>query len=214
MAFRKLSFIDQCLSEIDHFLHSVILPATSSARPSPAESFEEADLSEKEARHVRGLMRVDHTGEICAQALYRGQAFVAKDMKTKVHLYQAASEEYDHLAWCEARLNALSAKKSLLNPLWYLGSFTIGAAAGCISDKISYGFVMETEKQVMRHLESHLRELPIQDRKSRAVLAQMYEDEKSHATQAECAGGIKLPLALRGIMKLQSKVMTTLVYRV
>lgn len=158
-------------------------------------------------------MRVDYTGEICAQGLYRGQASVAKSAQTKEHLYHAANEEYDHLAWCAERLEELGAKPSLLNPFWYWASFGIGATAGSISDSLSYGFVVETEKQVMKHLDSHLKNLPVNDNRSREILKQMYLDESDHAIEAEKAGGKKLPKPVKAIMKLQSKVMTTLAYR-
>ncbi|WP_440994391.1 2-polyprenyl-3-methyl-6-methoxy-1,4-benzoquinone monooxygenase [Cysteiniphilum litorale] len=208
------SFLDQCLGELQHFVKSVVLPAKNPMSVTPAHDMNEPELDATESKHVAGLMRVDHTGEICAQALYRGQAFVAKEHETRTHLHHAAEEEYNHLSWCETRLNDLDAKKSLLNPLWYVGSFSIGAVAGLISDKVSYGFVIETEKQVMRHLEAHLNELPAQDEKSRVILMQMYKDEQSHADEAALAGGVEFPLWAKLIMKAQSKVMTTLAYRI
>ncbi len=213
MSFRQYSFIDQCISEVDHLFKSVFMEAKHNTRTSPAEALAEGELDHTEKSHVAGLMRVDHTGEVCAQALYRGQAFVAKDKATKAHLYHAADEEYDHLSWCEQRLTELDAKKSLLNPLWYIGSFTIGAAAGLISDKVSYGFVAETEKQVMNHLSEHLSSLPVQDEKSKAILQAMYEDEKSHAKEAVLAGGMELPFPVKMLMTLKSKVMTTIAYK-
>ncbi|WP_151192887.1 2-polyprenyl-3-methyl-6-methoxy-1,4-benzoquinone monooxygenase [Cysteiniphilum sp. JM-1] len=211
---RRHSFLDQCLGELQHFVKSVVLPAKNPMSVTPAHDMNEPELDATESKHVAGLMRVDHTGEICAQALYRGQAFVAKEHETRTHLHHAAEEEYNHLSWCETRLNDLDAKKSLLNPLWYVGSFSIGAVAGLISDKVSYGFVIETEKQVMRHLEAHLNELPVQDEKSRVILMQMYKDEQSHADEAALAGGVEFPLWAKLIMKAQSKVMTTLAYRI
>ncbi|WP_116963225.1 2-polyprenyl-3-methyl-6-methoxy-1,4-benzoquinone monooxygenase [Fastidiosibacter lacustris] len=214
MTFRNYSFLDQCLSELQHFIKSVVLPAKNPSIETPAQNISEHDLNENEKQHVAGLMRVDHTGEICAQALYRGQAFVARNLDTKAHLHHAAEEEYNHLSWCETRLEELEARKSLLNPFWYIGSFTIGATAGFVSDKVSYGFVIETEKQVMSHLEKHLLELPMQDKKSKAILIKMYEDEKEHADQAKLAGGLELPMWAKLIMKVQSRVMTTLAYRI
>lgn len=214
MSMRRHSFLDQCLGELQHFVKSVVLPATNPMSVTPALDMNEPELDATESKHVAGLMRVDHTGEICAQALYRGQAFVAKEHETRVHLHHAAEEEYNHLSWCETRLNDLDARKSLLNPLWYVGSFSIGAVAGLISDKVSYGFVIETEKQVMRHLEAHLNELPAQDEKSRVILMQMYKDEQSHADEAALAGGVEFPLWAKLIMKAQSKVMTRLAYRI
>ncbi len=214
MSMRRHSFLDQCLGELQHFVKSVVLPATNPMSATPALDMNEPELDATESKHVAGLMRVDHTGEICAQALYRGQAFVAKTHETRAHLHHAAEEEYDHLSWCETRLDDLDAKKSLLNPLWYIGSFSIGAVAGLISDKVSYGFVIETEKQVMRHLEAHLNELPTHDEKSRVILMQMYKDEQSHADEAALAGGVEFPLWAKLIMKALSKVMTTLAYRI
>ena len=214
MSMRRHSFLDQCLGELQHFVKSVVLPAKTPMSATPALDMNEPELDATESKHVAGLMRVDHTGEICAQALYRGQAFVAKEHETRTHLHHAAEEEYNHLSWCETRLEELDAKKSLLNPLWYIGSFSIGAVAGLISDKVSYGFVIETEKQVMRHLETHLNELPAADEKSRAILMQMYKDEQSHADQAALAGGMEFPLWAKLIMKTQSKIMTSLAYRI
>lgn len=213
MSFRQYSVLDRILTEADHFVKSVVRPVQSTTRTSPAEGVDEAKLSEEETRHVAGLMRVDHTGEICAQALYRGQAVVAKGEATRAHLHHAADEEYDHLGWCETRLEQLGANKSVFNPLWYCGSFTIGAVAGMISDKVSYGFVVETEKQVMVHLEEHLQQLPQHDKKSKAILQQMKLDEQMHADSAKAAGGIELPIWVKLIMKAQSKVMTTVAYR-
>lgn len=214
MSLRRHSFLDQCLGEIQHFVKSVILPAKNPMSPTPAIDMDEPELDAIESRHVAGLMRVDHTGEICAQALYRGQAFVAEEHKTRMHLQHAAEEEYKHLSWCETRLDELDTKKSLLNPMWYVSSFTIGVAVGLISDKVSYGFVIETEKQVMRHLAMHLNALPVQDEKSRIILMQMYKDEQSHANEALLSGGVEFPLWAKLIMKAQSKVMTTLAYRI
>ena len=214
MSMRCHSFLDQCLVELQHFVKSVVLSAKNPMLTTPALDMNEPELNATESKHVAGLMRVNHTGEICAQALYRGQAFVAKEHETRAHLHHAAEAEYNHLAWCETRLEDLDAKKSLLNPLWYIGSFAIGAAAGLISDKVSYGLVIETEKQVMRHLEAHLNELPAQDEKSRLILIQMYKDEQSHADKAALAGGVEFPFWAKLMMKVQSKVMTTLAYRI
>ncbi len=205
--------LDQILGALDHWLKTTTVPATNSQRPSPANEQPEATLSKQDQQHVAGLMRVDHTGEVCAQALYRGQAAVAKTQAARDHLNHAAAEEYDHLAWCQQRLTELEAKTSHLNAFWYLGSFTIGATAGMVSDAISYGFVVETEHQVMKHLDQHLKQLPCQDQKSRAILQQMYQDESEHAHSAQVAGGKRLPLPVRLIMKAQSKVMTTIAYR-
>ena len=209
---RRLSFLDKIVDEIDTYarLKNHIDEPT---RKSPSKNFENGVMTEDDIKHSAGLMRVDHTGEICAQGLYRGQASVAKTAKTKDHLYHAADEEYDHLKWCGERLEELDAKQSLLNPFWYWASFGIGATAGSISDSLSYGFVIETEKQVMNHLDEHLKTLPVNDNRSREILKQMYIDESEHAVEAEKAGGKKLSFVTRGVMKLQSKVMTTLAYR-
>ncbi len=209
---RKLSFLDSILGEVDNYVKLSKVPLKASV-DSPSMAISDGDLSEEDKKHSAGLMRVDYTGEICAQGLYRGQASVAKSAETKAHLYHAAEEEYNHLAWCDGRLKELHAQPSFLNPFWYWGSFAIGATAGSISDKLSYGFVIETEKQVMNHLDHHLKSLPINDNRSREILKQMYIDESEHAVEAEKAGGVKLPFPVRVVMKLQSKVMTTLAYR-
>ncbi|AJI48103.1 2-polyprenyl-3-methyl-6-methoxy-1,4-benzoquinone monooxygenase [Francisella philomiragia] len=209
---RKLSFLDRVVEEIDSYARFTKHPLNPN-RKSPSANTVDGQLSDNDKKHAAGLMRVDYTGEICAQGLYRGQASVAKSAQTKEHLYHAADEEYDHLAWCAERLEELGAKPSLLNPFWYWASFGIGATAGSISDSLSYGFVVETEKQVMKHLDSHLKNLPVNDNRSREILKQMYLDESEHAVEAQKAGGKKLPKPVKAIMKLQSKVMTTLAYR-
>lgn len=210
---RKLSFLDRVVEELDCY-KKFTKATVASVRQSPSFKIESKYLlNQDEIKHSEGLMRVDYTGEICAQGLYRGQASVAKSAETKVHLYHAAEEEYDHLSWCGERLEELGAKPSFLNPFWYWASFGIGATAGSISDSLSYSFVVETEKQVMRHLDEHLENLPINDKRSREILKQMRIDEEEHAKEAEKAGGKKLPAPIRVIMRLQSKVMTTLAYR-
>ena len=209
---RKLSFLDRVIEELDSYARFTKAPLNPN-RKSPSNNAVDGKLSDDEKRHAAGLMRVDYTGEICAQGLYRGQASVAKLAETREHLYHAANEEYDHLAWCGERLQELDARPSLLNPFWYWASFGIGATAGSISDSLSYSFVIETEKQVMKHLDSHLKSLPINDNRSREILKQMYIDESEHAVEAEKTGGKKLPKPVKVIMKLQSKVMTTLAYR-
>ena len=209
---RKLSFLDRVVEELDcyaKFTKSSLKPT----RKSPSQGIVEGKFNLNEKNHIAGLMRVDYTGEICAQGLYRGQASVAKSDETKAHLYHAADEEYDHLAWCGERLEELDAQPSLLNPFWYWASFGIGATAGSISDSLSYSFVIETEKQVMKHLDEHLKNLPENDSRSREILKQMRIDEEKHAEEAEKAGGKKLPTSIKAIMKLQSKVMTSLAYK-
>lgn len=154
------------------------------------------------------LMRVNHSGEVCAQALYLGQALVARDPKIEATLNEAAQEEQTHLEWCRARIEALNGKPSLLNPLWALGSFGIGVTAGLMGDKISLGFLAETEHQVVRHIDKHLTLLPSEDHKSREILLKMREDELRHATNALHAGGVQFPTVIRGLMNCASKIMT------
>lgn len=209
---RNYSLLDKLLIEFEHAAKTLLIKAPKSQRQNPADPLENTTLSKTESQISASLMRVDHTGEICAQALYRGQAFVAKSENTRAHLWQAADEEHDHLAWCQKRLNQLNSHTSFLNPFWYSGSFFIGVTAGFISDKLSYSFVVETEKQVMKHLDDHLNRLPENDHQSYAILEQMHKDEAEHAQNAENFGGRRLPLPIRLIMKIQSKVMTTTAY--
>jgi len=209
----KLSPLDKILTEIDHTVKTIFNSSITSSRSNPSASIpENRALNGKEIKHASGLMRVDHTGEICAQALYRGQAFTAKSEETRANLLDSADEENDHLSWTQERLDELDSHKSYLNPFWYTASFTIGATAGLISDKISYGFVMEVEHQVMTHLDNHIKELPVNDTKSRVILQQMHKDESQHAINAEKNGGIKLPFPIKILMKLQSKIMTKTAY--
>jgi ubiquinone biosynthesis monooxygenase Coq7 len=174
----------------------------------------EGELDDSDRRHAAGLMRVNHTGEVCAQALYSGQAAVARDDATRKQLMAAAQEETDHLAWCAERLNALHSRPSLLNPLWYAGSFAIGAAAALVSDKISLGFVVETERQVEAHLGEHLQKLPDADARSRAVVVQMQADEARHGELAKKAGGVELPQPIPALMRFASAVMKAVEYRI
>jgi len=171
-------------------------------------------MSAAEKKHAAGLMRVNHAGEVSAQGLYSGQALTARLPDVREKMERAALEENDHLEWCERRLEELGSHKSLLNPLWYFGSFAIGAAAGIAGDKWSLGFVAETEHQVIKHLDEHLESLPEQDAKSRAVVEQMKEDEAHHATVALQHGGAELPEPVKKVMGLTSKVMTTLAYKI
>jgi ubiquinone biosynthesis monooxygenase Coq7 len=184
------------------------------ARPSPAVLKNETELSESETRHVAGLMRINHTGEVCAQALYQGQALTARLPQVRQAMEQAADEEIDHLAWCEQRIRQLGSHTSVLNPLFYGLSFGIGASAGLISDRISLGFVAATEDQVCKHLDDHLGQLPAEDEKSRAILEQMREDEAQHSTAAIAAGGLRFPAPIKFGMSLVSKVMTKATYRI
>jgi len=213
MNVRTLSPLDRLLAGIERALETVA-GAPEAARPSPAVALEEASLDEQERRHAAGLMRVNHTGEVCAQALYDGQAALARDAATREHLQHAADEETDHLAWCAQRLRELDSRPSLLNPLWYAGSYAIGAAAALVGDRVSLGFVVETERQVEAHLEEHLQRLPPQDERSRAVLARMQGDEVRHAENAKARGGIDLPFPIPGLMHLSSRVMKSVAYRI
>ena len=210
---RTLSPLDRLQAGVERALETVA-GAPEAARPSPAATIEDAALDDQERRHAAGLMRINHTGEVCAQALYDGQAALARDEDTRRHLQHAADEETDHLAWCAQRLRDLDSRPSLLNPLWYAGSYAIGAAAALVGDKISLGFVVETERQVEAHLEDHLQRLPAQDERSRAVLAQMQADEVRHADNARARGGIDLPFPIPGLMHLSSLVMKTVAYRI
>jgi len=208
---RNLTLTDRLLSQADMALRAIMAKPPSS-RPNPAATLPEAELDEHERRHVGGLMRVNHAGEVSAQGLYQGQALTARLQDVRDKMEQAATEENDHLAWCEQRLEEVQARKSLLNPVWYAGSFVIGATAGAIGDKWSLGFVAETEHQVVRHLDEHLSSLPARDGKSRAILEQMKTDEKHHATTALQHGGVELPWPAKKLMKLMSRVMTRTAY--
>lgn len=207
-----LPTLDELITGFDTALRTLVAPA-SSARPHPDASLDEAVMSSAEKQHAAGLMRVNHCGEVCAQALYQGQALTARDPATREALRHAAHEEVEHLAWTERRLHDLGSHKSLLNPFWYAGSLAIGVTAGVIGDKWNLGFLAETERQVGAHLQSHLQKLPQQDARSRAVVAQMYTDEMSHALTAESLGGAPLPALVKIFMKASSKLMTTLSYR-
>lgn len=206
---RTMSFLDAFISEVDNALRTVLPPSKRvSTRHSPAVEIEDNPLSLREKKHVAGLMRVNHAGEVCAQALYQGQALTAQLTHIKQQMSDAAAEEVDHLAWCEERLYELGSKPSLLNPIWYSGSILLGALAGFAGDKVSLGFVAETERQVTAHLKHHLQKLPAQDKKSQAILKQMQMDEEQHATAAIESGGIELPTPIKRIMSLVSKLMT------
>lgn len=213
MNVRTLSPFDRLLDRCERALEAIAgMPVAQ--RPSPASGIAEANLDDAERRHVAGLMRVNHTGEVCAQALYFGQAALARDADNRAHLLEAASEETDHLAWCAERLQQLDSRPSLLNPLWYAGSYAIGAAAALAGDPLSLGFVVETERQVETHLAEHIERLPAQDERSRAVLTQMQTDEVRHAQAAQQRGGIDLPFPLPKLMHLSSLVMKTVAYRI
>jgi len=185
-----------------------------SARPLPGANLAEPELTPEERRHAGGLMRVNHTGEVCAQALYAAQAMVARDPVVKARFMAAAREEEDHLAWTQARLDDLAQGPSLLNPLWYAGAFAIGTLAGLAGDRANLGFVVETERQVEEHLTAHMDELPARDTKSRAIVDRMREDEARHGAMAYEAGARVLPFPLRGAMRLAADVMRAVAYRV
>jgi ubiquinone biosynthesis monooxygenase Coq7 len=210
---RRYSPLDRFIGEADRVLRTLAPNAMQAARPSPAGTRQESSLNDEERRHAAGLMRINHTGEVCAQALYQGQALTARLPHVRQEMAQAAREEEDHLAWCESRVNELGAQTSVLNPLWYGMSFCIGAAAGIAGDKWSLGFVAETEKQVCAHLEGHLAQLPLQDEKTRAIITQMYTDEDHHRQMAIAAGAAELPAPVKGIMSLVAKVMTSTAYK-
>ncbi|WMJ08410.1 2-polyprenyl-3-methyl-6-methoxy-1,4-benzoquinone monooxygenase [Nitrosomonas sp. sh817] len=199
--------IDKLIIGFDSALRTLLTPAQT-VRPVPGNELPEADLTEVEKRLSCALMRINHVGEVCAQALYQGQGLTARNEVVQQTLMQAAREETEHLAWTERRIAELGGRKSLLNPLWYGGSFTIGVVAGLLGDKWNLGFLAETEHQVEEHLAGHLQRLPDQDEKSRAIVAQMKIDEASHATMALSYGGAELPLPIKITMKLGSKVMT------
>jgi ubiquinone biosynthesis monooxygenase Coq7 len=210
---RHYTLLDRALISADNALRTVLARTPAAGRTSPGEAEPEANLSETERRHAAGLMRVNHAGEVAAQALYQGQSLGARDNTVAEKMAQAAREEQDHLAWCQQRLDELGSQPSALTPFWYVGSFAIGAIAGAVGDKWSLGFVVETEKQVVDHLDDHLRTLPSTDRKSRRVVEQMKEDELAHATAALRAGAAELPGPARLLMRITSKVMTKTAYR-
>ena len=205
--------MDNLIAGFDHTLRT-LTGTVSSTRPYPASGVAEGALSEEERRHSAGLMRVNHTGEVCAQALYQAQAITARDADVRQRFSEAAREEEEHLAWTQRRLSELNARTSLLNPLWFAGSFGIGLAAGLAGDRTNLGFVVETERQVEEHLTGHIDRLPERDGKSRAVVAQMRDDEARHGAYARDAGGSDLPWPIRALMRASAKIMTTTAYRV
>ncbi len=211
---RRLSFVDKLICNADQALRTLVPTAANAVVPSPAEKKDYAELSDQEQKHIAGLMRINHTGEVCAQALYQGQALTAKLPEIREEMEQAAQEEVDHLVWCEERLNQLGSRTSLLNPVFYAASFSIGAAAGLAGDKWSLGFVAATEDQVCKHLTEHLSQLPEKDEKSRAILEQMLEDEAEHGSNALAAGGHEFSTPAKKLMTAMSKVMTQTTYRI
>ncbi len=210
---RILNLIDHCIINADNMLRTIYPPQKRhTERESPANQFAEPILSHDERQHIAGLLRVNHAGEVCAQALYQGQAITAKLETTRTQMNLSAQEERDHLGWCEQRLKELKNKPSLLNPVWYAGSLLLGICAGLIGDSWSLGFVAETERQVTAHLMRHIERLPLQDQKTHAILSQMKMDEEKHAEIAINAGAKELPLLLKQLMYFTSKLLTTSSY--
>lgn len=205
---------DKLFNEFDRFLKIVSIDPKPPKINTPQSDFTDCKLTNIEKKNIQGLMRINHTGEVCAQALYFGQALFAKDIKTHQHLIKAASEEHDHLYWCQERLNDLDSTTSSLNHFWYVNSFILGAFAALLGDKISYGFVIEIEKQVEDHLQEHLDQIPESDIKTRAILTQMKLDEIRHGQDARDAGGVDLPVFVKSAMTQMSKLMKFLVYRI
>ena len=214
MRTRDLTPIDRLLIGLNNALRTVAAPAGQSPRANPAADIDDGDLDDAEKKHAAGLMRVNHAGEVAAQGLYQGHAVVARDTEIEAQMQRAADEEFDHLAWCEQRLEELGEKPSVLSPVWYGGSFLIGAASGVLGDQWSLGFIAETERQVCEHLDSHLDGLPEDDARSRAIVMQMRDEEAEHGDNAVEAGAAELPSPLKHLMKLTARIMTTTAYRV
>lgn len=213
MSHRHYSLLDELLSKADNSLKTLTTGANKAARVLP-KTQNNISLNEKQRKHIAGLMRINHTGEVCAQALYQGQALTAKNREVREAMQTAADEEIDHLVWCEERLAELGSHTSYLSPVFYGLSFGIGAITGAISDKVSLGFVEATEDQVCKHLQDHLQQVPESDEKTRAILAQMLIDEASHAEMALQQGGVEFPRSVKAAMTLMSKVMTRTTYRI
>lgn len=212
---RSLSLVDQCLAGFDRALKTVAGGTPAAQRHSPAVAINKSgQLSAAERKHVAGLMRVNHTGEVCAQALYQGQALGARSKAVREAMRNAALEEEDHLAWCEQRINELQSHTSYLNPLWYGLSFSMGALAGALGDRVSLGFIAATEDQVCEHLQEHLRRLPPDDQKSRAIIEQMLVDEAQHSEHAMESGGQAFPQPVKRAMSRLAQVMTRSSYRI
>ena len=212
MQSRRLTPLDRFLASASNALRTVAAPAGRPARSNPSENIEDADLDDKQRAHAAGLMRVNHAGEVAAQALYQGHAMVARDKAIEDQMQRAADEEFDHLAWCEHRIHELGYEPSRLRPIWYAGAYAIGAASGMLGDKWSLGFIAETEKQVCTHLESHLHKLPSEDAKSRAIVEKMRDEEAAHGENAVDAGAAVLPWPVVRMMRATAKVMTKTAY--
>ena len=212
MTNRELSAIDRLLAGANDALRTIAAPAGQATRPSPTTAVAAGELNATQRSHAAGLMRVNHAGEVAAQALYKGHAAVARDSTVEAQMQQAADEEFDHLAWCEQRLHELGEIPSRLSPLWYTGAFAIGAASGMLGDKWSLGFIAETERQVCDHLDSHLQGLPEADAKSRAIVTQMRDEEHKHGEDAVAAGAAELPRPVKQLMRVTAKIMTRTAY--
>ncbi len=212
---RDYSPADRLLMRLQQGLQTLTAAAAAPPRgaPYPAENVPDAHLDTPDRRHAAGLMRINHAGEVSAQALYHGQALVSRDPAIRRHLLHAADEERAHLQWCEARLDELGERPSRLSPFWYVGSFAIGAAAGLAGDRWNLGFVEETERQVVEHLEDHLEQLPKDDQRSRAIVEAMKQDEARHGDEAAAAGAHPLPLPVKALMKRVARVMKFGAYR-
>ncbi|MFL9881073.1 2-polyprenyl-3-methyl-6-methoxy-1,4-benzoquinone monooxygenase [Herbaspirillum rhizosphaerae] len=208
-----MQFVDQLITDLDKALR-VVSGVVASSRPNPAAQIGDSAMSDAEKLHSAGLMRVNHVGEVCAQALYDAQGRFAQAQALKQQFAHAGIEEEDHLAWTAERLRELGSHTSLLNPLWYVGSYVLGTIAARVGDARNLGFVAETERQVELHLISHLEKLPPQDAKSRAIVDQMRKDEVEHGKAAKALGAAEMPAPIRGVMKIMSKVMTTVAYRI
>jgi ubiquinone biosynthesis monooxygenase Coq7 len=208
-----VTFVDRAIQELDRALRSVA-GVHRAERPNPSEGVDEAPLSDQDRAHAAALMRVNHVGEVCAQALYQGQALTARDAGSRANLRQAAREEQDHLAWSAERIGELGGRPSLLNPLWYAGSFAMGAAAGAFGDRWNLAFLAETERQVEEHLSGHLQKLPPSDLRTQALVEAMRSDEARHRQTALQLGAAELPRPVRLAMRIASRIMTTVAYRV
>jgi ubiquinone biosynthesis monooxygenase Coq7 len=210
---RRLTGPDRLINELDRALRA-LTGAQRAARETPGQDLPDVELADAQRRHAAALMRVNHAGEVCAQALYSAQALTARREDTRAVLEQAAAEEADHLAWTAARIDELGGRPSVLDPVFYAGAFGIGLVAGAAGERWNMGFLAETERQVEAHLDGHLSALPEQDHKSRAVVSQMKQDESAHAATATAHGAAELPFVVKGIMKLAARVMTATTYRI
>lgn len=214
MANLEYSTLDKIIIDFDRKVMQPLFGVSKSRRPSPAEGITEAGMTPDTRRHIAGLMRVNHTGEICAQALYQGQALLARDRETRSKMQQSADEEIDHLNWCEQRITELGGRTSWLDPFWYAGSLALGITTGVAGDHWSLGFIEETERQVVEHLQGHLDQLPQEDEKTRAILKQMQMDESEHGEKAAAAGARDLPGFIQTAMHFCARIMTRTTYHI